>query len=231
MTTALVKTVQSTGDIKGEENAQKKYIWKWTKKKRKAITYILQGWPDIKIAEMLGVHRNTVRNWKQVQEFHAAVITAAKEYVNRRRFQRVHETGVLTDNLSLLAAKKLKKLIEKEEEFGQVDLNTMQLLLREYREFRGVERGDFGDDVHRVEGGLNINVTGLGGTDLKEKSSQSFKKFVAENADKVTRSIIESPLDPQKALVETTRELLKATPLLDELYVEEKDKEDKDDSR
>lgn len=200
--------------------------WKWTRKKRKAVRLIVQGWNNRRIAEELGVHRNTVRTWKATQEFRAAVITEASEYTQRTRFKRVHETGVITDQIVAQVARSFKQLKDQKGELNQTQLNAMQTFMREYREFREQERADFGDARSGGGGGLSVNFN-LGGMATSDptagaKGAQSFKRFVEENMEKIPTGLIEQARTPGEALVLATRALVQETSILDDLYEEDK---------
>lgn len=200
-----------------------KGAWKWTRKKRKAVRYVVRGWTDIRIAEDLGVHRNTIKRWKDTAEFRAAVLTEANEYTQRTRFKRVHEAGVFADQFGTQLAKTFKELNElKDGKISQVQLNALQALTRGYSEFRNHERSDFGDNVRRVEG--NFTIGALNSTDpaASAAGAVSFKRFIEENVSKIPKGLIEQSRSPGEALVLATRALVQSTDILDKIYEEDK---------
>lgn len=227
MTTALVPIVQVQVQKAGSTDVQEADgVWKWTKKKRAAIKLILQGRTDVSIAEQLGIHRHTVRNWKRHPEFHAEVMTAAREYVNRKRFQRVSETGIITDQLAAQVVTRLNEIMNRGKKgkpgaVAQADINALQLFMREFREFRSHERADFGDDVKRVEGRLQIFGDDSGAVPKSTKAAQSFKQFVEQHADKLPERIITSATNAQDAILSVARELLQQTEIVNEIFEEE----------
>jgi hypothetical protein len=231
MTKALAKIVQKKKKKRGAKNAQKKKSWKWTKTKRKAIQFIVKGYSDTRIGKELEVHRNTLREWKKNQEFHVAILNEAREYVNRTRFKRVHETGIVTDQIAHQLGKRLLDVTkpeidedgnERPKQIGQIEMNSLQMFLREYREFRNQERSDFGDNVKRVEGKMSIGITGGDGPiTLGDKGSQSFKRFVEENNDSIPQRVITSANNPQEALIEATRELIRNTDIVEDIHRED----------
>ena len=223
--TALIKSVQATTDEKGGGSKITKRAWKWTKRKRKAVQLLVKGQPITRIADELGVHRNTIRNWRDTPEFNASVMSAAREYVNHTRYKRVHETGIITDQLARQVASKLSKLGKAEA--NQVDLNHLQVFLREYREFRSQERSDFGDDIKRYEGTFNVAMAGgETATPGGEASMQSFKRFVEDNAGKIPERLVTDSESAQEALVEATKVLLRETELLEDLHQEDESAKD-----
>lgn len=214
--------VHSAPNNEGGASITKSRAWKWTKVKRKAVRMVCRGWPDTRIAKELGKHRNTIRNWKGTAEFNAAVITYAREYVNRVRFKRVHESGIIADQLASQVARQLAEVNKSDAgDVKQGNLNAMQLFLREYREFRAVERSDFGDDVRRVEGSFHVTGTGLttGDNATGSKGAQSFKRFVEDNASTVPKRVLVG--NEQQSLVGVARALMQGTDILNELHEED----------
>jgi len=205
--------------------------FKWTKKKRRAVKYILRGWSDVRIAKELGIHRMTVKRWKDTGEFRAAVIADAHDYAQRIRFKRVHETGVFADQFAVQLAKNLEELGTQDDGPSQLQLNTLQAFAREFREFREHERADFGDNVRRIEG--NFTIGALGSTDPTAiaAGAQSFKTFVEENMDKIPSGLIERARNSGEALVLATRALVQETDIIDQIYGEDVALEEKKGKR
>jgi len=192
--------------------------WSWSKTKRKAVQLVLRGVSSVDMAKTLGVHRNTIRAWRARPEFQAEVMARAHDYANETRFRRVYETGTLASQMASRAAQVLADIDKQEGELSQGQLNRLQLFLREYREFRREERQDFGDNTHRVEGNFLVNVTGAA---IKQTSGDSFREFLAQNADKVPERLIHSAKDPTDAIVNVTRTLIRQTDILDQLHAED----------
>lgn len=210
--------------------------WKWTKRRRQAARLVVQGMSDSGVAKEIGVHRCTVFWWRHRAEFMNYVMELARDYVTQRRFKRVHETGMLADHLYSESLRRMADLAERSlapevitTKKGQTAIRTnmtrdetfaLQTFLKEYREFRGQERADFGDDVKRFEGVLKLTADG---TPKREgltgsAGAQSFQDFLAEHADKLPQRAL---TDPQTTLIETTRDLVRTTGILDAMAEEE----------
>lgn len=218
-----VSTVQSEAAKSGGLAKASRQSWKWTKSKRAAVKLVVQGRSDIQIAKEIGKHRHTIRKWKQAPEFNAACMEAAREYVNRVRYKRVYETGVITDHLSGHVAKCLAHLQATElTDVTQVHLSQLQTCLREYREFRAQERSDFGDDVSRIEGKFSfVGGGGAGASPENEVSSQSLHALLETHQDKIPERAITGAANVTEALVEATRQVLQNTDVLEKMYEEE----------
>jgi len=225
MTDKALEVSASTPPAKGEKKSgHSSKGWKWSPKKRAAIRLILRGMTNKAIANELGYNERTIRRWRKTAEFHAELLNKAREYAESRRFKRTHETGILTDQLAGLAAGAISAIKESDEGTSQMDLNALQLYLREYREFKSSEKVDFGDDP-RGGGGISVNI-GIGGAAAEEalgtKGSQSFKAFVEEHMDKVPERVLASAESPQEALLGITEALVENTDIIDELYEEDR---------
>lgn len=206
---------------KSDTKAIASKTWKWDQAKKKAVDMVVHGWPVRKIAKEIGVSPNTVQRWKGHKEFAAAVIEDAREYVSTTRYRRAYETGIITNSLATQVAKHFD-LLAKEGKLTQGDINSMQLFLREYREFRNQERADFGDDAKRIDGRIQIGF-GAAPQDsvMQSITQQSFKQFVSENMDKVDRKLIEAQATPQETLTKLAEEILLKTDVLDTLHEED----------
>jgi hypothetical protein len=216
------KTHEKDPLSKAQSDAQK--AWKWTRKKRKAARLIIKGWGDFKVAKALEVHRNTIANWRATPEFWSFVMAEAREYVKRTRFKRVHETGAIANQLATQAKKRLAAINKRGDGLlHSNEINAAQMFLREYREYRDRESADFGDNVKRIEGILHVGVSDSSsgrGYAIGDKGAQSFKEFVEAHSEKLPERLIEGTTQ-EEALVGITRELLRETPILDDLYDED----------
>ena len=219
---SAVNTVQSTGGKSGALTKASRQPWKWTKSKRAAVKLVVQGRSDIQIAKEVGKHRHTVRKWKQTPEFNAACMEAAREYVNRVRYKRVYETGVITDHLSGHVAKCLAHLQATElTDVTQVHMSQLQTCLREYREFRAQERSDFGDDVSRGEVNLRVFGGAAASQESDQVSGQSLRDLLEANQDKIPERVISGAASTTEALVEGVRQVLQNTDVLNQMYEED----------
>lgn len=202
--------------------------WKWGKVKREVLKMTLKGYSAVMIAKETGVHRNTIRRWKNTPEFQQALVEAAREYRQQHQLKRVHETGVILDQLAAQVAVRLAALNQPATPaddgnsplFTQTDLNMLQTFMREYREFRAQERADFGETQKRVEGQINIGFSGLTGGAAAPAAdtvlTQNFLEFMTQRAPVLPEIAASSDQD---ALIKATRALLDGE-LLDALLAE-----------
>jgi hypothetical protein len=199
-------------------------VWKWSKRKRKAVRLVARGYPDTRIADELGAHRNTIRLWRRTAPFWLAVMAEAREYVNRTRFKRVYETGLLTDQLASQVAQRMAMLnrLPAGAALSQSDVSSLQLFLREYREFRSREATDFGDNVRRVEGQINLDFGAQAAVvDQQVIEQGTFHDFIERHVAKIPERLVTSATSVQAALVGVTRELLCETNVLEALESED----------
>lgn len=233
MSNLPAKTSAQTPAQAGDDSATpatSKKGWKWTPKKREAIRLLLQGKTYKAIAKKLGYNEKTIRRWRQTPEFHAELLTKAREYADQHQYKRAFETGLLTDQLATMAASKMAAITEEDGGPGQVDINELQLYLREYREFKDSEKTDFGIDPRGRAGsggGVHVNVgIGVGsgappGSDTGAKGSESFKSFIEANLGKVPQRVISDAKTPQQALLGIAEALVEETDVIEELYEED----------
>jgi len=194
--------------------------WKWTKRKRRAVDLLVRGWSVRRIGEEIGASYVTVQRWKSSPEFVTAVLTRARDYVQRTRFKRVHETGLITDHLLAQIARCFARLNDGGL-LTQAEVNRLAMLLREYRAFRSEERDDFGDDVRKVEGHFAFGITQPIRPSGERIGDMSFKQFFEANSDKIPTEVFERSKTVAEALVLATRELIKNTDIVDQLFDEE----------
>lgn len=195
-------------------------VWAWTRVKRRALDLTLEGLPIGQIADKLGKHRNTIRNWWHSPEFKGEVQRRITEYATSMKLRQSHRSSVLSEALFTKATRLMKEALE---EGGKIDIGQSQLVLRELRDYQREERELAGGTVARVEHRIFVEGGETPEAKRDSASARSFHEFLKEHVPHVT-SLKTMPADttPQEALVEVAAELLQSTDLLDKIGEEDK---------
>ena len=170
--------------------APKPEDFEWTEQRELALEYFMRGLPQTQIAEQVGVHRNTIRNWISHPGFIARARQWFAEYTVATRNRRIIETGKFGNRVSKVANQAmtvLEEMMEKSEfrkgeSIPGKQLRMVRELMYEFRMLREEERKDFGDDVKRIETrGLHLH----GGTVQVQHGtgSTSFRDFLQNQLD------------------------------------------------
>jgi DNA-binding CsgD family transcriptional regulator len=195
--------------------------WVWTKVKRRALELTMEGVPVGQIADKLGKHRNTIRNWWHSPEFKVEVQRRMSEYTTSMKLRQTHRTSVLGEALYTKATRLMAEALAAG---GKLNIGESQFILRELRDYQREEREVTGGTVARVE--HRVLFEGGGETAEAKKdsaSARSFHEFLKEHVPHVT-SLKALPADasPQDGLIEVAAELMQATDLLDKIGEEDR---------
>lgn len=194
--------------------------WKWTRTKRLAMKMALNGAGPVEIADKVGKHRNTVRNWTNRPEWIAELERLVRESQVFTKLRRINTTGAITDRLAFKALKALQNE-------DKVDTVQAGLFLREHASYARLEREMYGESVGGGVAKGAVNITLNGGqpqADVKADTTASiaFRDFMAEHDESLFSGVVIDAPNPQAALVEATRTLLQESTLLDKVHEEDR---------
>lgn len=191
--------------------------WDWDEQREKAVDLAVAGWSNKQIATELGVHRNTVSNWKNHPEFQKRIAKSNNEHAEIVRQRRARETNMLNDRIAKLSADAIERVEKKPQDAHAV--RDMKALLEEYRAMRGEERQDIGDNVqrHEVSGSVqHSHEHSVRGMSFKELMKSAMAKH--NIIDVTAVEVIENPL---LALANIAQQTVLRDGVLDEIAEED----------
>lgn len=190
--------------------------------------YITQGMDKSTIAKRVGVHRNTINNWFADSRFIEAANRRVREYQASTRLRRTMATGAITNVVEMLAAKAVSEvhttLTTPGSKLADVEKGKISFareMMFEYREMRGQERIDFGDDIKRVHVQGQHNVTGEIAV-THSVDSTPFRDYIrkAIDAKVIDVNALEGETQGQ-LLLKAAEHMLVDTDILDEIERED----------
>lgn len=195
--------------------------FEWTQERERCLDLILRGFSKLKIAEELGVHRNTINNWCKHPTFVRRMSDELNEFTTTTRLRRVRTTSIVTDTVSNMTVKALKNAEKK-----PLSLKAQHLAkgwLGEFRSMRNEERLNFGESTDNRNVNTQMHHSGQIAT-----GSRSFKEYLQEQVDRgvVDAQIVSEAGNPQEALVKAVEHVLVEGDYLEEVDKAGREKEE-----
>jgi len=242
--TALTKPPAPPIDVEpiAQVSAQPSEVDWWAEDPRREqlLEMILDGMSKSYAAKQLKpqVHRNTVNNWCADPRFISEANARMNEHKAGKRIRRLRVTNIIndkTEKITLALATKLEgdiidaatgKAKDKIDDSVKGTLSVFRQMAYEFREMRGQERIDYGDDVkkvavqsqHTITGDVHVNHTGLNDTPFVDYFRRSLQNRVID-----VESIEMKPGENEgQLLLKAAEHLMVDTDLLDEINDEDK---------
>lgn len=192
----------------------------WSEARLKCLELTLAGRNKADIARELRKSRNTIIAWSQHPEFVKKIQDLSTELMRTTRTRRQVATIRMTDKLE----RATDDLLEKFEKDPDDTLNREAAFdsLEQYRRQREREDADSGFNVQvhahtvQVEGGVqHSHAVGIAAVGFKEFLQDAVRRGV------IDVEAVEREPNPQKMLLEATRQALLSSDLLDEMAARE----------
>lgn len=214
--------------------------WDEDPRREQLLEMILDGMSKSSAAKQLTpkVHRNTVNNWCADARFVAEANARMNEHKAGKRIRRLRVTNLINDKIEKVtlalatqieegiidkATGKAKKVMD---DNVKPALSVFRQMAYEFRETRGQERIDYGDDIkkvavssqHTITGDLHVQHTGINDTPFVDYVRKSLNnRMIDVDAIEISEGESEGNL-----LLKAAEHLLVDTDLLDEINDEDK---------
>lgn len=150
--------------------------WEWTPEREQALDGIFEGKSQSRIAEELGVHRNTIGNWMKHPEFLKKLEELSTAQRQTVRMRRIQQTNTFTERVARQADIAMKDVESHPQ--SVVAQERARGWFEEFREFREQERIDAGENVQKHE------ISGMVGHVHGSVRNGSFKDFLKNAIEK-----------------------------------------------
>lgn len=212
---SLAKSVQGTVVSKAPSRR-----WKWTKKKKEALNYLMKGHSVTDVASKVGAHRNTIMLWMKAPEWSAEAQRWVGEKQVSTKLRRLTMTTAIADQL---AAKSVKAL-----EDDEIDPSQAGLVLREHLNYVKAERDLFGENDQQAPHGpgtaLHIHLGAPGqpapvNSEVQATAVMAFRDFMS----KYDPALAVVARSPQEAAALLAEKVLQESNLLDTIREEDRE--------
>jgi len=212
----------------------------WTEDPRReqALEMILDGMSKSAVAKALPCHRNTVNNWCADARFVAEANARMNEHKAGKRIRRLRTTNLINDKVekvslaligkieSAIIDPKTGKAVSDIPESINKTMSLFRQMAYEFREIRGQERIDYGDDVKKVAinstqtitGDVHVTQHGVNDTPFADY----VRKSLANRSIDVEAIEVKGDATGGQLLLRAAEHLMVDTDLLDEINEEDK---------
>lgn len=192
-------------------------------RRTKALEFTLKGEPQIRIAEALGVHYQTIKNWTKHKYMLEALQERATDVVGAVPTRRLHQFSTLADHAYKNTAALMKQVAEDPKKAQDESLQkSIRRWGEDFRAYAEKERESLGltvtKHVHHTVGGMIP-----GGSPVSPQSAlPSLKTFLQTSLPALPPLPVQQAGDVASAVAEITRSaLLENEEILEILYQED----------
>lgn len=218
--------------------------WAQDPRREQLLEMILDGMTKSQACKQLKppVHRNTVNNWCSDPRFIAEANARMNEHKAGKRIRRLRVTNIIndkTEKVTLALISKIEddvidkatgKVKDKIESSVKENLSIFRQMAYEFREMRGQERIDYGDDVkkvavqsqHTITGDVQVQHTGVSVTPFVDYMKRQLSNRIID----VDSIEIKEGESEGQFLLKAAEHLMTDSDLLDEINEEDKQLEE-----